>query len=52
MTGENLGHKPGVAEYSPFSKVFNKGLDEKDKKKDFWKDLKILKIQIKIKQKS
>ena len=40
LTGEDLGYKPEVVEktkfeYSPFGKVFDKGLDEKDKKKDF-----------------
>ena len=38
LTGEDLGYKPGVVqrakfEYSPFGKVFNKGLD-KDKKQE------------------
>ena len=37
MTGEDLGHKPGVIqkakfEHSPLVKVYNKGLDEKNKK--------------------
>ena len=36
LTGEDLRYKPGVVEkakfeYSPLGKVFNKGLDEKDK---------------------
>ena len=40
LTGENLGHKPDVIqeaklEYSPLGKVFNKELNESDKKKDF-----------------
>ena len=40
LTGEDLGYKTDViqkakCEYSPFGKVFNKGLDENDKKKDF-----------------
>ena len=40
MTGQDLGYKPGVVEkvifeYSPLDKVFNKGLDEKEKKTDF-----------------
>ena len=40
LTGEDLGYKPGLVEkakfeYSPLGKVFNKGLDEKDKKKGF-----------------
>ena len=40
LTGEDLGYKPEVVEktkfeYSPFGKVFDKGLDAKDKKKDF-----------------
>ena len=38
MTGEDLGHEPGVVEkakfvYSPLGKVFNKGLEEKGKKR-------------------
>ena len=41
LSGEDLAYKAGVVEkanfeYSPLSKVFNKGLD--DKKKDFSKD--------------
>ena len=37
LTGEDLGYKPDVVqkakfEYSPLGKVFNKGLDESDKK--------------------
>ena len=40
LTGEDLGYKPDVVqklkfEYSPIGKVFNKGLDESEKKKDF-----------------
>ena len=40
LTGEDLGYKPDVIqkakfEYSPLGKVFNKELDESDKKKDF-----------------
>ena len=40
LTGEDLGYKPDVIqkakfEYSPLGKVFNKGLDESEKKKDF-----------------
>ena len=43
LTGEDLGYKPGVLEkvkfkYSPLGKVFNKGLDENDKKQGLWKD--------------
>ena len=43
LTGEDLGYKPGITEqaksdYSPLGKVFNKGLDKDDIKKDFWKD--------------
>ena len=45
MTGGDLGYKPGVVgkaqfEYSPLGKVFNKGLDEKDKKEVLLKRLK------------
>ena len=37
LTGEDLGYKPDVIqkakfEYSPLGKVFNKGLNESDKK--------------------
>ena len=40
LTGQDLGYKPGVAEqvklkFYFLGKVFDKGLDEKDKKKDF-----------------
>ena len=39
MTGEDLGYRPSVLEqtkfdYSPLGKVFNKGLDDKDDKKE------------------
>ena len=45
LTGEDLGYKPGVIEqakfeYSPLGKVFNKGLDKKDKKEGLLKRLK------------
>ena len=45
LTGEDLGYKPAVAEkvkfeYSPLGKVFNKGLDESDKKEGLLKRLK------------
>ena len=53
LTGEDLGYKPGVVEkakfeYSPLGKVFNKGLDESQKKEGLLKRLKILKAKIKI----
>ena len=40
LTGENLGYKQRVAEnakfeYYPSGTVFNKGMEEGDKKKDF-----------------
>ena len=40
LTGEDLGYKPYVVqkakfEYSPLDKIFNKGLDESDKKEVF-----------------
>ena len=40
LTGEDLGLKPNPVEqaifdYSPLGKIFNKGLCEDDKKKDF-----------------
>ena len=42
LTGEDLGHKPDVIqkakfEYSSLGKVFNKGLDESDKKEGLLK---------------
>ena len=45
MTGEDLRYKPGVVEkarfeYSPFGKVFNKRLEEVDKKEGLLKILK------------
>ena len=45
MTGEDLGYKPDVIqkakfEYSHLGKVFNKGLDESDKKEELLKRLK------------
>ena len=45
LTGEDLGYKSDVIqkakfEYSPLGKVFNKGLDESDKKEGFLKRLK------------
>ena len=45
LTGEDLGYKPDVNqkakfEYSPLGKVFNKGLDESDKKEGLLKKLK------------
>ena len=53
LTGEDLGYKPYVIEkakfeYSPFGKVFNKGVDESDKKEGILKRLKILKEKIRI----
>ena len=43
MTGEDSEYEQGVFEqddfeYPPSSTVFNKGLKEDDKKKNFWKD--------------
>ena len=48
LTGEDLGYKPDVIqtakfEYSPPGKVFNKGLDESDKKEGLLKRLKNIK---------
>ena len=45
LTGEDLRYKPDVIqkakfEYSPLGKVFNKGLDENDKKEGVLKRLK------------
>ena len=47
-TGKDLGYKPGVDEgakfeYSPLSKVFNRGLNENDKKEGLVKRLKNIK---------
>ena len=44
LTGEDLGYKPDVIqkaklEYSPLGNVFNKGLDESDKKEGLLKRL-------------
>ena len=52
MTGEDLGYKPDVIqkaklEYSPLGKVFNKGLDESDKKEGLLKRLKNIESKIK-----
>ena len=45
LTGKDLGYTPGVVEkakfeYCPLGKVFNKGLDESDKKEGLLKRLK------------
>ena len=45
LPGEDLGYKPDVIqkakfEYSPLGKVFNKGLDQSDKKEELLKRLK------------
>ena len=45
LTGADLGYKPDLTqkakfEYSPLGKVFNKGLDESDKKEGLLKRLK------------
>ena len=53
LTGEDLGLKPSTLEqakfeYSPLGKVFNRGLDDKDDKKEgLLKTLKILKMKMK-----
>ena len=44
LTGEDLGLKPSTVEqakfeYSPFGKIFNKGLDKDDKKEGLFKRL-------------
>ena len=51
LTGEDLGYKPGVVEqgkfeYSPLGKVFNKGLDKKDKDEGTLKRLKNIEDKI------
>ena len=48
LTGEDLGLKPSTVEqakfeYSPLGKIFNKGLDEQDKKERLFKRLEIIK---------
>ena len=45
MTGKDFRIEPGVVEkarfdYSPLGKVFNKGLDESDRKEEILKELK------------
>ena len=52
LTGKDLGYEPGVVEQIKFElsqldKVFNKGIEKMIKKKDFWKDSKILNTKIK-----
>ena len=52
LTGEDLGLKTSVIEqtkfqYSPFNKIFNKGLGKDDQKEGLFKRLKILKIKMK-----
>ena len=47
LSGEDLRYKPGVVEkakfeYSPLGRVFNKGLDESDKKEWLLKTLKYI----------
>ena len=48
LTGEDLGWKPNTVEqakfeYSPLGKIFNKGLDENDKKEGLFKRLENIK---------
>ena len=44
LTGEDLGLKPNIkSEYSPLGKVFNKGLNEDDKKEGLLKRLENIK---------
>ena len=48
LTGEDLGLKPSTIEqtkfeYSPFGKIFNKGLDKDNKKEGFFKRLENIK---------
>ena len=56
FTSEDLGYKPKVAEkakfeYSPSSKVFNKGLEGDDKKEGLLKRLKNIKDKNKTQSK-
>ena len=53
LTGEDLGIKTSTLEqakfeYSPLSKIFNKGLDKDDKEEGLFE---ILKIRLKVKMK-
>ena len=52
LTGEDLGLKPSTIEktkfeYSPLGKIFNKGLNKKDREEGLLKKLKKLKIKMK-----
>ena len=52
LAGEDLGLNPSTIEqakfeYSPLGKVFNKGLNEEDKKEGILKGLKILRTKTK-----
>ena len=52
LTGEDLGLRPSTVEqvefeYSPLSKIFNKGLSESDKKEGLFKRVKNIKSKIK-----
>ena len=51
LTSDDLNYKPSTVDeakfdYSPLSTFFNRGLEEEEKKKDFWKGWKILKIKM------
>ena len=51
LTGEDLGCQPSALEqkklkYSPWGKVFNKGLDKDDHKEGLLRDSKILRIKM------
>ena len=57
LTGEDLGLKPSTTEqtkfeYSPFGKVFDKGLSEEDKKEGLLKRLKNIEDKNKVKNKA
>ena len=56
LTGEDLGLKPSTIEqtkfeYSPLGKIFNKGLNEDDKKEGMFKRLKSIENKVKGKNK-
>ena len=56
LTGEDLGLKPSTVEqtkfeYSPLGKIFNKGLNEDDKKEGMFKRLKSIENKVKGKNK-
>ena len=56
LTGQDLGVTPSTneqakVEYSPFGRIFNRGLDKDDQKEGFFKRLKNIESKIKGKNK-